>query len=60
MPKALCIFGLIVSVLVLLVFGIDVAIGFPFQKASMAMDITFLVAAAMLGYMSWSAMREQK
>jgi hypothetical protein len=60
MPKALTISGIIVAVLMLLVFGIDLAIGFPFQKASMLMDGLFVACAGMLGYMSWVSFREQK
>ena len=60
MPKALTICGMIVSALVVLLFGADLAIGFPFQKASTMMDGLFIVCAAMLGYMSWASFREQK
>ena len=35
------------------------AVGLPFQKASMMMDIIFLLCAFALAYMSWSAYREQ-
>jgi hypothetical protein len=59
MPKALTISGMVVAVLLLLPFGLDLALQFPFGRASMAMDIAFVVCAAMLGYMSWSAFREQ-
>jgi hypothetical protein len=60
MPKALTIIGMIVSCLVIILFGADLAIGFPFQKASMLMDGIFLTCAGMLGYMSWDSFREQK
>ncbi len=66
MPKALCYTGLVVSVLVLLVFGLDLVTyflldnAFPFGGASMMMNVGFLVAAAILGYLSWSTLREQK
>ncbi len=58
MPKALTISGMTVAVLVLLLFGLDLAAGIPFRKASLAMDITFVLCAGILGYMSWSAWRE--
>lgn len=58
MPKALSIFALAVSVLLLLLFGLDLAAGFPFGGANPVMDIGFLVFSALLGYLSWSTMRE--
>ena len=59
MPKMLAICGMVVSVVVLLVFGLDLAVGQPFQKISMPMDIGFVVAAVLLAYMSWTTFREQ-
>jgi hypothetical protein len=35
------------------------ALGFPFYRASMTMDICFVICAAILGYMSWATLREQ-
>jgi len=66
MPNALCYTGLVVSVLILLVFGLDLLTyflldsAFPFGGASLTMDIGFLVAAGVLGYLSWATLREQK
>ena len=59
MPKALTISGMVVAVLLLLTFGLDLAIGVPFSKVSMAMDVAFVLASGVLGYMSWNAYREQ-
>ena len=59
MPKALCILGMVISLLLLVVFGLDLAVGFPFRTASKSMDIGFVVSAAILGYLSWTSMREQ-
>lgn len=58
MPKALCITGTVIAVLLLLIFGIDIAVGFPFKGVSPMMDIGMIVAAIFLGYMSWSTLRE--
>jgi hypothetical protein len=58
MPKALSISGIVVAILLILVFGLDLALKFPFSQASMTMDIGFLIAAGVLGYISWSTMRE--
>ena len=60
MPKALCLVGTVVAVLLFLVFGLDLAIEFPFHRASMVMDVGSLVCSAILGYVSWTALREQK
>ena len=59
MPKIMTIIGIILSALMVLVFGIDLALGIPFLKASMMMDITFIVCGGLLGYLSWATMREQ-
>jgi hypothetical protein len=59
MPKALTISGMAVAGLLLLMFGLDLALQFPFGRASKAMDIAFLICAIVLGYMSWSTFREQ-
>ncbi|MEX0714354.1 MAG: hypothetical protein WD278_18605 [Pirellulales bacterium] len=58
MPKALSIIGMIVAICLLLMFGLDLALGFPFSKASQAMDIAFLICALVLAYLSWSTYRE--
>jgi len=49
---------MVIAGLLILMFGADLAIGFPFGKASMAMDVAILVCAGALGYMSWDAYRE--
>ena len=59
MPKALSISGIVIAIVLLLIFGLDAALGIPFSQASMAMDIGFVVAALLLGYLSWSTFREQ-
>ena len=60
MPRALCIAGMVVAVLLLLVFGCDLALRFPFGRASLVMDIGALVCAIGLGYVSWMTLQEQK
>ena len=65
MPRALCFVGMAVSVLLLLLFGLDLATsmmldtGFPFAGASKLMDIGFIVCSLVLGYLSWMTLREQ-
>jgi hypothetical protein len=58
MAKILSIFGMAVSILLLLVFGLDLAIGFPFNNYNSMMSIGFVVFSALLVYLSWSAIRE--
>ncbi|MFH1923459.1 MAG: hypothetical protein ABIP48_26665 [Planctomycetota bacterium] len=59
MPKALCILGTAVSVLLLVLFGLDLATSFPFGRESVAMDVSFLISAVILGYLSFTTLREQ-
>ncbi|MHC4176371.1 MAG: hypothetical protein ACYSWU_02625 [Planctomycetota bacterium] len=64
MPKALCISGMVIAVLLLLVFGVDLVIGFPFRSSSplfafKLMDIGFIICSGILGYLSWTTLREQ-
>jgi len=58
MSKAMTIVGMVVAGLVGLLFGADLILGFPFEGYSMMMDIGSLLAAGLLGYLSWDAMRE--
>lgn len=60
MPKAMCIAGLVVSALIVLLFGLDLLLGWPFGKASTTVDVGFLIAALLLAYASWTTYREQK
>ena len=59
MPKALCILGTAISILLLVVYGLDLLSGFPFNAESRMMDIGFIIAGAILGYLSFTTMREQ-
>lgn len=65
MPRFLCLLGLVVAGLVLLLFLADLALSFTgsggiFSYPSMLMDIAFIVASAILGYLAWSALKELK
>jgi len=60
MPKALCLAGNVVAVLLLLVFGFDLALGFPFGRVSWTMDIGLLLCSVGLGYISWTTLKHQK
>jgi threonine/homoserine/homoserine lactone efflux protein len=58
MSKAMTIVGMVVAGLVGLVFLLDLAAGIPFDRANSVMDVGALIGAAILGYLSWDAMRD--
>jgi hypothetical protein len=58
MPKALTISGLVVACLLLLLFGLDLAVQWPFGLSQPAMDIGFVICSLILAYLSWSAYRD--
>jgi hypothetical protein len=58
MSKAMTISGMVVAALLVLIFGADLAIQIPFDGANSTMDMGALVAAAILGYLSFSSYRE--
>jgi hypothetical protein len=60
MSKALCIIAIVVSALLVLVFGLDMIIGIPFGKSSIIMDIGFVVFSLILGFLSLTTLREQR
>jgi hypothetical protein len=60
MPKAFCIIGAVVAILLLLVFGIDLGLTIPFGRASMLIDIGMVLCSGMLGYISWATFRTLK
>jgi hypothetical protein len=57
MSKVLCLIGGAIAALMLLIFGLDLAFGFPFGRVDSTLDIGFAVSAIILGYGSWSTMR---
>jgi hypothetical protein len=60
MPKAMSLSGIVVAILLLLVFGLDLALQIPFSRASWGIDVAFIICALLLGYMSWSTFRQQR
>ncbi len=60
MAKAMSIAGMVVAGLLVLVFGLDLALEIPFSGAQKLMDIGFVVSGLILGYMSWDAFSESK
>jgi hypothetical protein len=65
MPKILCLLGLVVAGLIGLLFLADLIMSFAgsggiFSYPSLLMDIAFITAAGMLGYLAWTAFKELK
>ena len=62
MPKALCLSGMVVAILIAILFLFDLAAPSsiaPFRKARPWMDVALIVCAIMLGSISWFTFREQ-
>lgn len=67
MPRALCMTGIVISILVLVIFLFDLLFGLipgmkwlaPFSFANVMLDIVFVLSAAALGYLSWTTWKEQ-
>jgi hypothetical protein len=60
MPKAMCVIGVVVAILLVLLFGLDAFLAVPFATSSMAMDVGMMVGGVALAYVSWATFREQK
>jgi hypothetical protein len=60
MAKGLTIMSLVVAILLFVLFGLDLIIGVPFRKASVLLDIAFVISALGLGIISWTTFRELK
>jgi hypothetical protein len=58
--KALPLIGMIVSGLVVVLFLADLAAGFPFQRKSIGADVGFIVAGAIIAYLSWSILERSR
>ena len=59
MPKALCLTGMVIAIVVFLLFLLDLIVKVPFQRADVVMDVIFVVCAGLLGFISWTTFREQ-
>lgn len=67
MPKALCLFSLVASILVVVLFAADAAMGMmgsssiaPMGGVNIVMDIVFAIVGSILIYLSWTTYREQR
>lgn len=67
MPKALCLTSLVASILIVVLFLADAAMGMagmedmaPLGYAKPLMNIAFIVLGGAMIYLSWSTYREQR
>ncbi|MEE2937107.1 MAG: hypothetical protein VYA84_14070 [Planctomycetota bacterium] len=67
MPKALCLISLVASILIVVLFFADAAMGMlgmgavaPLGSANLVMDIVFVILGGAMIYMSWATYREQR
>ena len=66
MPKALCLFSLVVAAIIFLLFTADFGMTMagmkdtaPLDGADTMMDISFMVLSVILAVLSWMTFREQ-
>ncbi|RLS35789.1 MAG: hypothetical protein DWH79_01200 [Planctomycetota bacterium] len=60
MTKFLPLTGMIISGLIGILFLADLAVGFPFSRVSLPLDVGFLVSSLILAYLSWSVLDTAK
>ena len=58
MAKGFAIFGFVVAIVLLLVFGLDLAVGIPFDRINVVTDVLFVLASLALGVVSFMTFRE--
>ena len=51
-------FGFTVAALLVVLFGVDLALGWPFQRASILFDSMSAVSGVVLGYLSWNTLKD--
>ena len=56
--KVLCIVSLVIAGLLTLVFLLDLILGIPFGRASLVLDILFLISSAIVAYLAWDAYKD--
>jgi len=58
MEKWLCWVSMGVAGVLLLLFVMDLALGFPFSRVSLVVDILGVVVSAIVGYLGWDAYKD--
>jgi threonine/homoserine/homoserine lactone efflux protein len=56
--KILCMAAMIIAGLLTFIFLLDAGLGFPFNRASMALDIMFVLGGAFVLWQGYDAYRE--
>lgn len=66
MPKLLCIIALVVSLLLFVLFLLDLIMGLsgntalaPFKYTDPFVDVVFTIGSGVLGFLSFTTLREQ-
>ena len=60
MAKVLCLFALVVSAILFLLFFLDLILGIPFAHVNVMMDIAFVVSSGIIGVFSFLTFQEQR
>ena len=60
MAKVLCLFALVVSSIIFLIFFLDLILGVPFARINIMMDIAFVVSSIIIGLFGFLTFREQR
>ena len=68
MEKVMCLGSIGVAALLLIIFALDLFVGFPFSSSTpagesspfMLVDIGGILGALVLGYLGWNAYRDVK
>ena len=58
MAKGLTIMAIVIAIFLLLLFALDLIVGYPFGKASLLMDIAFVICSIALGYIGWNTWKD--
>lgn len=59
LERSFTLLGFVVAALMISLFGLDLACGWPFRRASSLFDATFTVAGVALAYLSWDVFWDQ-
>ena len=59
MSKALAVAGMVISAILVLLFGMNWFLEVPFGPGNIVGTMGFIIGAAILGYLSWTVFREQ-
>ena len=58
MAKGLTITSIVISVLIVIVFLLDLVVNFPFRGVHRSMDIIFVICGLALAFISWTTLRD--